>query len=124
MAGRSAYLHGMHELGIASSIVDCVAQESERHGGARVTKVGVKIGELAGVDVDALQFGFECIVKDTEWEGLLLEVQSIPRIQRCPKCSHEFRMADYDPQCPRCGEFATQCISGEELDIAFMEVEE
>jgi hydrogenase nickel incorporation protein HypA/HybF len=114
----------MHELGIASSILDCVQAETRRHSGAHITKVGVKIGELAGVDIDALQFGFECIVKDTDWEPLVLEVESIPRVQRCPKCSHEFRMTDYDPQCPKCGEFATQCISGEELDIAFMEVNE
>ena len=89
-----------------------------------ISKVGVKIGELAGVDVDALQFGFECIVKDSELEPLVLEVETIPRVQRCPKCNNEFRMADFDPHCPHCGEFATQCISGEELDIAYMEVDE
>jgi len=114
----------MHELGIASSILDCVQAEARRHPDVHITKVGVKIGELAGVDVDALQFGFECIVKDTEWERLALEVESIPRVQRCPKCQHEFRMTDFDPECPQCGEFATQCISGEELDIAYMEVDE
>jgi hydrogenase nickel incorporation protein HypA/HybF len=114
----------MHELGIASSILDCVQAEARRHPGVRISKVGVKIGELAGVDVDSLQFGFECIVKDTVWDGLVLEVEAIPRVQRCPKCQHEFRMADFDPECPKCGEFATQCISGEELDIAYMEVDE
>ena len=114
----------MHELCIASSILDYVQAEAGRHPGARITKVGVKVGELAGVDVDALQFGFEAIVKDTDWEGLALVVESIPRVQRCPKCAHEFRMNDYDPQCPQCGEFATQCISGEELDMAYMEVDE
>jgi hypothetical protein len=25
------------------------------------------------------------------------------------------------PKCPQCGELATLCISGEELDIAYME---
>jgi hydrogenase nickel incorporation protein HypA/HybF len=114
----------MHELGIAASILESVQSAARRNPGARITKVGVKIGELAGVDVDALQFGFECLVKDTEWEPLMLEVESIPRVQRCPKCQYEFRMTDYDPQCPKCGEFATQCISGEELDIAYMEVDE
>jgi hydrogenase nickel incorporation protein HypA/HybF len=114
----------MHELGIASSILECVQKEAERHAGARISKVGVKVGELSGVDVDALQFGFECIVKDTEWDGLALEVEWIPRMQRCPKCQSEFRMDGFDPQCPHCGEFATQCISGEELDIAYMEVDE
>jgi len=42
----------------------------------------------------------------------------------CPKCGNEFRMTDYDPHCLKCGEFATECISGEELDIAYMEVDE
>jgi hydrogenase nickel incorporation protein HypA/HybF len=124
MASWTEVIDFMHELGIASSILDCVQAEARRHPGARITKVGVKIGELAGVDVDSLQFGFEAIVKDTDWEGLVLAVDSIPRVQRCPKCSREFRMTDYDPQCPQCGEFATLCISGEELDIAYMEVDE
>jgi hydrogenase nickel incorporation protein HypA/HybF len=114
----------MHELGIATSILESVESAARRNPGVHITKVGVKIGELAGVDVDALQFGFECIVKDTEWEPLALEIESIPRVQRCPKCQHEFRMTDYDPHCPQCGEFATQCVSGEELDIAYMEVDE
>jgi hydrogenase nickel incorporation protein HypA/HybF len=114
----------MHELGIASSILESVEKEAQRHPGSRISRVGVKIGELAGVDADALQFGFECLVKDTEWEKLVLQVEWIPRVQRCPKCQNEFQMADYDPQCPKCGEFATQCISGEELDIAYMEVDE
>ena len=35
-----------------------------------------------------------------------------------------FAWPTIDPQCPQCGEFATQCISGEELDIAYMEVDE
>ena len=108
MSGRTATVDFMHELGIASSILEAVQKEARRHMGMRISKVGVKIGELAGVDVDALQFGFECIVKETEWEGLVLEVQSIPRVQRCPKCGNEFRMTDFDPQCPKCGEFATQ----------------
>ena len=114
----------MHELGIAASILESVQSEALRHPDGRITKVGVKIGELSGVDRDALQFGFEAIIKDTGLEGLVLAVESIPRVQRCPKCQHEFRMTDYDPQCPKCGEFATQCIGGEELDIAYMEVDE
>jgi hydrogenase nickel incorporation protein HypA/HybF len=114
----------MHELGIASSILESVEAESRRHQDKHITKVGVRVGELAGVDIDALQFGFACIIKETKWDGLVLEVEFIPRVQRCPKCQREFRMADFDPQCPECAEFATRCVSGEELDIAYMEVDE
>ncbi len=114
----------MHELGIAASILDCVQAEAKKHPDSRITKVGIRVGELSAVDVDALQFGFEALTKDTEWESLVLDIESIPRVQRCPKCQNEFRMTDYDPQCPRCGEFMTECISGEQLDIAYMEVDE
>jgi hydrogenase nickel incorporation protein HypA/HybF len=114
----------MHELGIAASILDCVQKEAQRHPGVHISKVGVKIGELAGVDRDALQFGFEVLVKDTDFEPLALEVESVPRVQRCTKCEYEFRMTEFDPRCPLCGEFGTKCISGEELDIAYMEVDE
>jgi hydrogenase nickel incorporation protein HypA/HybF len=113
----------MHELGIATSILECVQAEAQRHPDGRITKVGVRIGELSGVDREALEFGFEVLVKDTEWEPLVLELEYVPRMQRCSKCAYEFRMTDFDPHCPLCGEFSTQCISGEELDIAYMEVE-
>jgi len=113
----------MHELGIAASILESVEKEAARHPGEHISKVGVKIGELSGVDGDALQFGFEVLVKDSNLEPLALELEFIPRKQRCSKCEYEFRMTDFDPHCPLCGEFATDCISGEELDIAYMEVE-
>ena len=64
----------MHELGIAASILESVQTEALLHPGGRITKVGVKIGELSGVDCDALQFGFEVLVKDTEWEPVVLDV--------------------------------------------------
>ena len=63
----------MHELSIANSILEAVRKERERLNGARVTKVGVRIGELAGVDPEALSFGFEVLVKDTDLEPLALD---------------------------------------------------
>jgi len=121
---RRFWKSSMHELGIAASILESVQTEARRHPEGRITKVGVKIGELSGVDRDALQFGFEVLVKDTEWEPVVLDLEYIPRVQRCSKCAHEFRMTEFDPQCPQCGEFLTDCIGGEELDIAYMEVDE
>lgn len=119
-----AYHEPMHELGIASSILDCVQQEAQRHPGGHISKVGVKLGELSGVDRDALHFGFEVLVKDTEFEPLVLELEMVPRVQRCSKCEYEFRMTENDPYCPLCGDFFTKCISGEELNIVYMEVDE
>jgi len=114
----------MHELGIAASILDCVRTEAERHPGSHIGTVGIRLGEISGVDADALRFGFECLVKDTDLEPLALDIEAVPRVQRCSQCGNEFRMTEYDPRCPACGEFMTQCVSGDQLDIAYMEVDE
>jgi Zn finger protein HypA/HybF involved in hydrogenase expression len=45
----------MHELGIASSILDSVQAVAERHPGTRITKVGVRVGEISAVDPGSLQ---------------------------------------------------------------------
>jgi hydrogenase nickel incorporation protein HypA/HybF len=117
-------MEAVHELSIAAAILDKVAGEARRHAGARFTKVGVRIGEISGVDPDALSFGFECLVKDTEFEPLPLEIEFRPRIQRCLSCAHEFPAPESMTACPECGHEATECIGGDELDLAFIEVEE
>jgi len=114
----------MHELSIANSILEAVRTERERLNGARVTKVGVRIGELAGVDPEALGFGFEILVKDSGLEPLRLEIESVPRRHECSQCRHVFTVVDYRVDCPACGSTETRCIGGDELDLAYLEVEE
>jgi hydrogenase nickel incorporation protein HypA/HybF len=114
----------MHELGIATSVLDAVEAEAKKHPGAQFKVVGLRIGEVAGVDVDALTFGWEAITKGTEWETLRLAIEQLPRRNRCRMCGHEFSVDYYEIMCPCCKSNETQSISGDELDIAYMEIEE
>lgn len=114
----------MHEIGIASSILECVVAEAQKHPGAQVLAVGVRIGELSSIDKDALDFAFECITRDTEWEHLNLQVEWCRRRQKCLACAEEFAVTDFDLACPRCRATNSTCIGGTELDIAYLELEE
>lgn len=114
----------MHEIGIASSILECVAAEAQHHPGAQVLAVGVRIGELSAVDKDALDFAFECITHDTEWEHLKLEVEWCPRREKCLNCSEAFAVSDLNVVCPKCGAVNSTTIGGTELDIVYLELEE
>jgi hydrogenase nickel incorporation protein HypA/HybF len=114
----------MHELSIISSVLDQLDELKKQHQGERFSKVGLRVGELAGVDVDCLRFGFECVVKETHWADLVLEIEQVPRRQRCPQCGEEFRAENWATACPKCGEAETVIIAGEELQIAYVEVEE
>src|SRR5947209_5824192 len=114
----------MHEIGIANSILEAVLTEAERRPGAIARKVAVRIGELAAIDPDALQFSFETLTNDTKLACLKLEIEICPRQHRCPGCGTEFRVKDFNSQCPRCAAVCTECISGDELELAYIEVEE
>jgi len=65
----------VHEMGIASSVIEAVRAEAARRPGARITKVGMRIGELSGVDRESLSFCYEALVKDTELESAVLAIE-------------------------------------------------
>jgi hydrogenase nickel incorporation protein HypA/HybF len=69
----------VHELGIATSVIEAVRREAERRPGARVTKIGMRIGPFAGVDRESLTFCFEALVKDTELQAAELAIEDAAR---------------------------------------------
>jgi hydrogenase nickel incorporation protein HypA/HybF len=114
----------MHEMGIANSILEAAAKELGRHPDSHATKIGVKIGELAGVDPDALSFAFEALTLDTEFAGLTLEVEYVAPRSRCRDCKNEFEVRNYELLCPDCGSLNNERISGDELEFKYLEIEE
>ncbi len=114
----------MHEIGIANSILDAVKVETTRRPGAVPLKVAVRIGELAAVDPDALRFCFEALTRETELESLQLEIELCPRRHLCPGCNFEFSVTEFDSRCPQCGQERTQYLSGDQLELAYLEMEE
>ena len=114
----------MHELSIAQSVLEAVRAEADRRPGMRICKVGLRVGELAGLNPEALQFGFEILVRESEFKSLQLEIEHCPRRQRCPQCRNEFAAREYELACPACGAARTECIGGDELEIAYLEIEE
>jgi hydrogenase nickel incorporation protein HypA/HybF len=114
----------MHELSIASAILDAVRKEAEKRPGAHVSKVGVRIGVLSGVEPDALSFGFGVLVDGSELDPLTLEIERVPRSQRCPACDIVFEVTEDGLACPKCSKPETLFAGGDELDIAYLELEE
>ena len=51
-------------------------RERQFYPGQRVSKVGVRIGEFAGVDAESLRFCFEAIVMSSEPAPLELELEN------------------------------------------------
>jgi hydrogenase nickel incorporation protein HypA/HybF len=68
----------MHEMGIADAIITAARSEAGRHPGARVLRVGLRLGELAGVDRESLTFCFDVLIKGTDLDKAALAIEATP----------------------------------------------
>ena len=112
----------MHELAIANSIMNTVLDEARKHDYKSVTAIGLRIGALTDVVPEALEFGFSAIAGGTLLEGARLEIENVPVQGKCSGCGETFEVKGFVFVCPGCGSSDIAVEKGQELDIAYIEV--
>ncbi|MDZ8026549.1 MAG: hydrogenase maturation nickel metallochaperone HypA [Nostoc sp. DedQUE11] len=110
----------MHELGITQNIVAIVAEHAK---GAKVQRVSLEIGKLSAIMPDAIRFCFDICTQGTVLQGATLEILEIPGLARCQQCGAEIHLDKPFGIC-NCGSVELHLISGEELKIKEIEIEE
>ncbi|MEO8597805.1 MAG: hydrogenase maturation nickel metallochaperone HypA [Candidatus Solibacter sp.] len=111
-------------MSIAESVLDAVRAERALHGGARVTRAGLRIGELSGVETESLRFCLEVLVTDTDLAGAGFEIEAAPWTRRCRACGVEFRVIEARTQCSSCASGDTEAAGGDQLELSFLELED
>ncbi|HEX3892206.1 MAG TPA: hydrogenase maturation nickel metallochaperone HypA [Terracidiphilus sp.] len=115
----------MHELSIVANIVESVTESLAAYPGARVKEVRLRIGALASVVEDSLQFCYGIATDGTPLEGSKLVIQTLPVIGHCATCNAEVEIASLQSfLCPRCSMPVSDLRQGRELDIDSIEIEE
>ncbi len=110
----------MHELAITRNIVQLVEEAAELR---KVVRVTLEIGKLSGVMPDAIAFCFPEVARGTPAEGAALDIRQVDASARCDICAAEFATPDLLTACP-CGSPQFQRLTGEELTIKSIELEE
>jgi hydrogenase nickel incorporation protein HypA/HybF len=113
----------MHELAIADAILDAVRVEMKRYPDARPLRIKVRVGELTAIDPEALQFTFDALTQGTALARLQLEIDRCKRVHHCAECEEEFAVIDFNLRCPRCGSANTRFVSGDQLELASLELD-
>jgi hydrogenase nickel incorporation protein HypA/HybF len=119
----------MNELGIASSLLDTVRSKAAEFPRSRASRVGVRVGEWSGVDVEALRFCIESLATSSHMDGLRVEIDTLQNRNQCKRCGWVFRVVfrehQNDMRCPYCNSHQTTALTGgTELDVSFVELEE
>jgi hydrogenase nickel incorporation protein HypA/HybF len=115
----------MHEMGIAMQIIDiAVASIPADLKNSQVKKVNIKVGKLAAVVPESLQFCFQIAVQDTPLHEAELHIEEIPLKLRCTDCEVEWIAHEPVFLCRECRGTSVEMLSGRELDITSIEVVE
>ncbi len=115
----------MHELSIVSSVVDTVTETVAAYPGARVKEVRLRVGALASVVVDSLEFCWGIATEGTALEGSRLVVNVLPVVMHCEKCGEDVELEGVQSfRCPRCGEPCFDLRQGRELEIDSIEIDD
>ena len=112
----------MHELSIAQGIVEIIRQYVPENQESDVRLVRIRVGRMAGVVPDSLDFCFSAMVHGTSMEGARLDIEEVPILSRCAGCGHSYQVEGAAFLCPSCGSGETNLISGTELQVVEIEL--
>jgi len=115
----------MHELSIVSSVVESVTESLGAYPGARVLEVRLRVGALASVVTESLEFCYGIASEGTPLEGSRLVVNVLPVVMHCERCREDVELEGVQSfRCPRCGESCSEMRQGRELEIESFEIDE
>ena len=111
----------MHEYSIVSALVDRVQREVEAHPGATVQRLHVRIGELAGVEIELLRTAFTTFRERSVCEDAELEIHRVAAAGRCSRCDREIAAGEI-LTCPVCRRPA-RLVAGDDIVLERIEME-
>jgi len=112
----------MHELTIATSLVELASDHAARHGGGNVARIDVRLGALCGIG-RSLYFCFEPAARGTRCAGATLAIEEVPLTVFCATCDAvKTPKALYNFRCPDCGRPTPKVVTGREMQLVSIEL--
>ncbi len=115
----------MHEVSIVEALIEQVEVEVSRAGASgRVTRLGLSIGRLSGVQADSIRFAFDLLSPGTLLEGARLEIEEPRAICLCAACGASTELEELWLHCPVCGSPDIRVQGGQEMLLETIDIDE
>jgi hydrogenase nickel incorporation protein HypA/HybF len=113
----------MHEMSLAEGVLQLIEDSAKTQDFSRVKTVWLEIGQLAGVEVEAMKFCFEAVVNNSIAQGAQLVIIEIPGQAWCLHCAEVVNVKALFDACPKCGSHQVQVTGGNEMRVKELDVE-
>jgi hydrogenase nickel incorporation protein HypA/HybF len=105
----------MHEMSIASGLLEQVLAAVQPHSPARVSRVEVRFGVMRLVCPDAMELAWREVCSGTPAEDAELGMSEQPLLVRCRGCGARYRPEVSDYLCPKCGQADVDILEGNDI---------
>jgi hydrogenase nickel incorporation protein HypA/HybF len=112
----------MHELALLQELCQLASAAAAEQGASRIHRLEVRVGELGGVNPEALQQAFAVLAATAPWRETTLQLEVVPTVCFCPHCEQPFNPPDVIHACPGCGAISPTVLQGRELELVALEV--
>jgi hydrogenase nickel incorporation protein HypA/HybF len=89
-----------------------------------VLSIDLEIGELSSVVPDAVEFCFEACSLGTLLEGARINIIRVPGRGYCLDCAADTPLDALFGACQSCGSYQVKIVSGEEMRVREIEVDD
>ncbi len=114
----------MHELAITENILRTALAAGKEAGAKKITEIKLVIGKLNGFVPDCVQEYFDVLSENTMAEGAKLNFDIIETKITCMECGLSTNIKGMRLVCEKCGSHKVEIVSGRELYIDSIEIEE
>lgn len=113
----------MHEVSIMGEVFEIIENAAMENQLKKINRVTLKIGEFSCVEEHALRFAFEALSKDGIVEKAQLDIEKVEATAACSFCGKIFRVSFTEKNCPVCGNFTNNIVTGYEIELSQLEGE-
>jgi len=113
----------MHEMSLAESVREIVDETARANGARRVAGVRLEIGRLAQVEMEAMRFAFDVVMRGSLAEQARLEIVEVDGSAWCMRCSEPVVIAQRGDACPKCDSYQLQVTGGDRMRVMDIDIE-
>ncbi|MBR3214232.1 MAG: hydrogenase maturation nickel metallochaperone HypA [Methanosphaera sp. SHI613] len=121
----------MHELSMASSIVDAILSTAKKNDAIKINEAVLEIGEMTMLNPEQLRFMMEILSEDTLLKDAEIIINMIPIEIECESCGFKGESKTDEngdhlmavARCPECENTQVHIIQGQECNVKTIKIE-
>ena len=116
----------MHELSIATGVMETVIKSAKQNGAKAVKSVDICVGTSTAIIEEAIVEAFRALSSLAEnmmCKNAQFNIESVPSTSICLDCGEKYTHGAGAAQCPKCMSYKTEILEGSDIYIKQIEVE-